>query len=45
MSYTQVLVNGNLVLNTRDKVLALEDAQVFNEVCETVSKSYKLILP
>lgn len=45
MSYTQVRANGALVMNTRDKVLVPEDAQVFEEVCKTVAQNYKLILP
>jgi len=45
MKYTQVLANGALVMNTRDKVLTPEDAQVFDEVCKTVAQSYKLINP
>jgi hypothetical protein len=45
MNYTDVLPNGALVMNTRDKVLVPEDGQVFDEVCKTVAQSYKLILP
>jgi predicted P-loop ATPase/GTPase len=45
MEYTQVLANGTLVMNTRDKVLTPEDRQVFDEVCKTVDQSYKLIIP
>lgn len=45
MNYTKVLANGALVMNTRDKVLVPEDAQVFDEGCKTVAQSYKLILP
>ena len=45
MIYTQVLANGALVMNTRNKMLVPEDAQVFGEVCKTVAQSYKLIFP
>jgi len=45
MKFTQVLANGALVMNTRDKVLTIEDAQVFDDVCKTVDQSYKLIIP
>lgn len=44
MKYSQVLATGALVMNTRDKELTPEDAQVFEEVCKTVDKNYKLII-
>lgn len=45
MKFTQVRANGDLVMDTRDKVLAPEDRQVFNEVCKAVDQRYKLIIP
>lgn len=45
MKYTLMFPRGNLVMDTRDKVLTPEDAQVFEEVGRRVAQRYKLIIP
>jgi len=45
MKFTQVFINGDLVMETRDKVISQEDIQVFEDACKTVGGNYELIIP
>jgi len=45
MGFTQADARGNLVFNSRDKVINPEDLKVFEEVVNLVAQTHKLIVP